>query len=192
MPCSTSRHVAYVKKSQTLWMRRKACCTPRRDHDRVRRAGQRYFVDVTISVPRTASLEQAHAASDAVEQRIGRIVPADVVVHVEPRARIDEPLIETVRAIAQRRGLAVHELSVQQYEGNLFIELHLEVNEESSLREAHRQADGLPRKKSGRCHRSGNARQHSHRTTRRAHCRSRGHDGALCKPDSGLPQFASA
>src|SRR5580693_1542626 len=33
---------------------------------RVRRAGQRYFVDVTISVPRTASLEQAHAASNAV------------------------------------------------------------------------------------------------------------------------------
>ena len=28
---------------------------------RVRRAGQRYFVDVTLSVPRTASLEQAHA-----------------------------------------------------------------------------------------------------------------------------------
>ncbi len=27
---------------------------------RVRRAGQRYFVDVTISVPRTASIEKAH------------------------------------------------------------------------------------------------------------------------------------
>src|SRR5271163_247512 len=27
---------------------------------RVRKAGQRYFVDVTVSVPRTASLEQAH------------------------------------------------------------------------------------------------------------------------------------
>jgi cation diffusion facilitator family transporter len=78
---------------------------------RVRRAGQRYFVDVTISVPRTASLEQAHAASEAVERNIENIVPADVVVHVEPRARNDEPLFETIRAIAQRRGLAVHELS---------------------------------------------------------------------------------
>ena len=57
---------------------------------RVRRAGQRYFVDVTISVPRTASLEQAHVASDAVERRIAQIVPADVVVHVEPRARTNE------------------------------------------------------------------------------------------------------
>jgi cation diffusion facilitator family transporter len=110
---------------------------------RVRRSGQRYFVDVTISVPRTASLEQAHAASDAVERRIGEIVPADVVVHVEPRARTNEHLFETIRAIAQRRGLAVHELSAHQYEGSLFVELHLEVDEAASLREAHRYATEL-------------------------------------------------
>lgn len=110
---------------------------------RVRRAGQRYFVDVTISVPRTASLEQAHSASDAVERRIAQIVPADVVVHIEPRAPVNEPLFDTVRAIAQRRGLAVHELSAHQFDGRLFIELHLEVDEASSLREAHRQASLL-------------------------------------------------
>jgi divalent metal cation (Fe/Co/Zn/Cd) transporter len=110
---------------------------------RVRRAGQRYFVDVTISVPRTASLEQAHAASNAVETRIAQIVPADVVVHVEPRAKTDENLFETIRAIAQRRGLAVHELSAHQFDHRLFIELHLEVDEGSSLREAHRRASEL-------------------------------------------------
>ncbi|MGC1830957.1 MAG: cation transporter dimerization domain-containing protein, partial [Candidatus Acidiferrales bacterium] len=110
---------------------------------RVRRAGQRYFVDVTISVPRTASLEQAHAASDAVERSIGRIVPADVVVHVEPRARSNEPLFETIRAIAQRRGFAVHELSAHHLDDRLFVELHLEVDEGATLREAHRQATQL-------------------------------------------------
>jgi cation diffusion facilitator family transporter len=116
----------------------------RSERVRVRRSGQRYFVDVTMSVPRTASLEQAHIASDAVEQHIEKIVPdADVVVHVEPRARSDEDLFETIRAVAQRRGLAVHELSAHQFEGRLFIELHLEVNEGSSLREAHRSATEL-------------------------------------------------
>ncbi|MBZ5502394.1 MAG: cation-efflux pump [Acidobacteriia bacterium] len=113
------------------------------DRVRVRRAGQRYFVDVTISVPRTASLEQAHAASDAVERSIARIIPADVMVHVEPRARNDEHLFETIRAIAQRRGLAIHELSAHQLDGHLFVELHLEVDEESSLREAHLRATEL-------------------------------------------------
>jgi cation diffusion facilitator family transporter len=110
---------------------------------RVRKAGQRYFVDVTISVPRTASLEQAHAASEAVENTIGKIVPADVVVHVEPRAKSDENLFETIRAVAQRRGLAVHELSAHQFDNRLFIELHLEVDEGASLREAHARATEL-------------------------------------------------
>ncbi|HUJ30435.1 MAG TPA: cation-efflux pump [Candidatus Acidoferrum sp.] len=110
---------------------------------RVRRAGQRYFVDVTISVPRTATLEQAHSASDAVEKRIEEIVPADVVVHIEPRAPRNEHLFETIRAIAQRRGLSVHELSAHQLENRLFVELHLEVDEQSSLREAHHRATEL-------------------------------------------------
>jgi cation diffusion facilitator family transporter len=110
---------------------------------RVRRAGQRYFVDVTISVPRTDSFEQVHATSDAVERRIEAIVPADVVVHMEPRARTGEHVFETIRAIAQRRGLAVHELSAHQLDGRLFIDLHLEVDEESTLREAHRVASEL-------------------------------------------------
>ena len=110
---------------------------------RVRRSGQGYFVDVTISVPRTASLEQAHEASEIVEQRVSQIVPADVVVHVEPRARSGEHLFETIRAIAQRRGLAIHELSAHHYEGRLFIELHLEVDEASSLHDAHEKATEL-------------------------------------------------
>ncbi len=107
---------------------------------RVRRSGQRHFVDITISVPRTASLEQAHATSDAVERRIEQIVPSDVVVHMEPRARSNENLFETIRAIAQRQGLPVHELSAHMFDGRLFIELHLEVDEKASLHEAHHRA----------------------------------------------------
>lgn len=107
---------------------------------RVRRAGNRHFVDTTVSVPRTASLEQVHALSDAIEKRIGEIVPADVMVHAEPRAPRGEHLFEAIRAVAQRMGLAVHDLSALQQNGQLFVELHLEVDENLSLREAHRQA----------------------------------------------------
>ena len=152
---------------------------------RVRRAGQRYFMDVTISVPRTASLEQAHAASDAVERRIGEIVPADVVVHVEPRARTNEHLFETIRAIAQRRGLAVHELSAHQYDGGLFVELHLEVDEGSSLREAHRAGGRHPG-----CDRSGDAGQHSHRAVGRAY-RRRGRDERAFAFRAGFSELPS-
>ena len=110
---------------------------------RVRRAGNRHFVDATVSVARTATLEQVHALSDAIEQRIGEIVPSDVMVHAEPRAPRGEHLFESIRAVAQRMGLAIHDLSALQQSGGLFVELHLEVDENLSLREAHRQATEL-------------------------------------------------
>ena len=110
---------------------------------RVRRAGSRHFVDATVSVPRTSTLEQVHALSDAIEKRIGEIVPSDVMVHAEPRARKGEHLFEAIRAVAQRMGLAIHDLSALQQNGHLFVELHLEVDENLSLREAHRQATEL-------------------------------------------------
>src|SRR5713226_8611666 len=84
------------------------------DRVRVRRAGNRHFVDATVSVPRTASLEQVHALSDAIEKRIGEIVPADVMVHAEPRAPQGEHLFEAIRAAAQGLGLAVHDLTAVQ------------------------------------------------------------------------------
>jgi cation diffusion facilitator family transporter len=110
---------------------------------RVRRAGDRHFVDATVSVARTASLEQVHALSDAIEERIGRIVPADVMVHTEPRAPRGEHLFEAIRAVAQRMGLAIHDVAALQQDGKLFVQLHLEVDENLSLREAHRQATEL-------------------------------------------------
>jgi len=113
------------------------------DRIRVRRAGNRHFVDATVSVARTASLEQVHALSDAIERRIGEIVPADVMVHAEPRAPQGEHLFEAIRAVAQRMGLGIHDLSALQQQGKLFVELHLEVDEKLSLRDAHRQATKL-------------------------------------------------
>ena len=110
---------------------------------RVRRAGNRHFVDATVSVPRSASLEQVHTLTDAIEKRIGEIVPSDVMVHVEPRAPVGEHLFEAIRALAQRMGLAIHEVHASEQAGRLFIELHLEVDENLSLREAHRQASEL-------------------------------------------------
>jgi len=110
---------------------------------RVRRAGNRHFVDITISVPRTASFEQVHATSEAVEQRVTEIVPADVMVHMEPRAAADENLFDAIRAVAQRRSLQVHEIAAHQLDGRLYVALHLEVDQGLTLRAAHGRATEL-------------------------------------------------
>jgi len=116
------------------------------DRIRVRRAGNQYFVDATVSVPRASSIEQVHVLTDAIEKRIGEIVPSDVMVHAEPRAPQGEHLFEAIRVLAQNMGLAIHELHAVQQDGQLFVELHLEVDENLSLREAHRQATALEEK----------------------------------------------
>src|SRR5260370_1242865 len=86
-----------------------------------------------------------HFSTD-VWSTIGEIVPSDVMVHAEPRAPQGEHLFEAIRAAAQSLGLAIHDLTAVQQDGRLFIELHLEVDEQLSLREAHRQATELEEK----------------------------------------------
>jgi divalent metal cation (Fe/Co/Zn/Cd) transporter len=65
------------------------------------------------------------------------------MVHMEPRAQAGEHLFDAIRAAAQRQGLAIHELSAHQLDGKLFIEMHLEVDENLSLQGAHRHATSL-------------------------------------------------
>jgi len=113
------------------------------DRVRLRRAGNRYFVDATVSVARTANLEQVHELTDRIEKRVAQIIPADVIVHAEPRAPRDEHLFQSVRAVAQRLGLEVHDVTASQQDGHLFVELHLEVDENLSLHDAHHRATEL-------------------------------------------------
>lgn len=110
---------------------------------RVRRSGNRHFVDATVAVPRAANLERVHELTDAIEKRVAEIVPADVVVHTEPRAPENEDLFASIRAVAQRMGYAIHDISAYKQDGRVFVEFHLEVDENLSLREAHRQATEL-------------------------------------------------
>ena len=122
------------------------------DRVRTRRAGNRAFVDLTISVPRTIPFERVHIISDQVEAAVRAAVgEADVMVHMEPRAPAGENLFDQVRAIAQHHDLAVHELSAHQVSAgpgarpSLILELDAEVDEKLTLREAHALADRVER-----------------------------------------------
>ncbi len=111
---------------------------------RVRRSGSDYFVDLTVGLPRALSFQQSEqvtlAATDAVQKRLEG---ADVVVKTVPTATIDESPFDRVRAVAARRNLNVHDVSLQQYKGALHLEQHLEVPESMPLRNAHEIATQL-------------------------------------------------
>ncbi len=105
---------------------------------RVRRAGAGYFADLTLALPRRFTFEHTGELVEAATAAVQRALPkADVVIHTVPRETRAESIFDRVRAVAARNNVSVHELSVRSHHGRLQVELHVELEESRSLREAH-------------------------------------------------------
>ena len=105
---------------------------------RTRRAGPRYFADVTLAMPRNLTFQRSEQITAAATEAIQRVLPsADVVVHSLPTASVAESIHDRVRAVAARANLSIHDVSLQQYDDALHLELHLELDETLPLRQAH-------------------------------------------------------
>jgi cation diffusion facilitator family transporter len=111
---------------------------------RVRRSGSDYFVDLTLSLPRNVTFQRSEQITFAATEAVQRRLPgADVVIHTVPTAALGESVFDRIRAVAARSNLAIHDVSVQQFDGALHVEQHLEVPETMSLRQAHEIATQL-------------------------------------------------
>jgi divalent metal cation (Fe/Co/Zn/Cd) transporter len=105
---------------------------------RIRRAGNRFFVDLTIGMSRNVTFKRSEQVAKAVGDAVHRLLKdADVVVHSIPRVSVAENLHDRVRAVAPRFNLNVHDVSVQDLGGRLHLEQHLELDERLSLKDAH-------------------------------------------------------
>lgn len=108
------------------------------DRVRIRRAGNRYFADVSVGLARNVTFQRSEQVSGAVTDAVRAVLPgADVVVHSTPRALNTENIFDRVRAVATRHNLNVHDVSVQDLGGRLHVEQHLELDERLSLKDAH-------------------------------------------------------
>ena len=105
---------------------------------RIRKAGSRYFADVSVAMSRNVTFQKSEQVSNEVAARIRTVLPdADVVVNTVSRAGVQESLFDKIRAVATRNNLNVHDISVQDMEGRLHVEQHVELDERLSLKEAH-------------------------------------------------------
>jgi cation diffusion facilitator family transporter len=105
---------------------------------RVRRAGAGYFADLTLALPRRFTFEHTGELVKAATVAVQRVLPgADVVIHTVPRESRAESIFDRVRAVAARKNVSVHDLSIQTHHGRLQVELHVEIEENKTLREAH-------------------------------------------------------
>ncbi|HUJ94978.1 MAG TPA: cation diffusion facilitator family transporter [Terriglobales bacterium] len=108
------------------------------DRVRIRRAGNRYFADLSVGLSRNVTFQRSEQVADAVTNAVRSILPeADVVVRSVPRATRTENIFDRIRAVATRNNVNVHDVSVQDLHDRLHVEQHLELNEQMILKEAH-------------------------------------------------------
>lgn len=114
------------------------------DRVRIRRAGNRYFADLTVGLARTMTFQRSRQLASAVSAAVHGILPnADVTVQPLPRAQHSENIFDRIRAVAALRNLNVHDISVQDLSGGLHVEQHIELDERMTLKEAHDQVTEL-------------------------------------------------
>ena len=105
---------------------------------RIRRAGNRYFADVSVGLARNFTFQRSEQVTAEVTARVHEVLPdADVMVHSVPRARRSENIFDRIRAVATRNNFNVHDVSVQDLDGQLHVEQHLELDEQLTMKQAH-------------------------------------------------------
>ena len=106
---------------------------------RVRRSGNGVFADLRVAVPRFDTAEHIEVLVQRVTAAVKAVVPgADVTVRTVPRQVLGENIFDRIRGVAALNNVTLHDLSVQQEEGGLRVEQHIEVAESLPLVEAHR------------------------------------------------------
>src|SRR5262245_14185980 len=105
---------------------------------RIRRAGNRYFADLTVGLARNVTFQRSGQSVAEITDAVHSILPdCDVVVHPVPRETGHENIFDRIRAVASRNNFSVHDVSVQDLAGRLHVEQHLELDENLSLKQAH-------------------------------------------------------
>ncbi len=111
---------------------------------RARPTGSTVFVEILIRVSRAMPLDHAQEVCDAVAAAVtAEISEANPFVKAEPLALDNESIVDTVRFIAAKRGLSVHDISVHSLDGRQHVGFDIEVDEGMNIREAHDVASEL-------------------------------------------------
>lgn len=111
----------------------------------MRKSGSDVFAEVTISLKGTSSFEEAHKISANVEKNIrDSIANSKVTVHFEPTWK-DVPVDYIISNVAMLvQGVkGIHNVNYSTAKDGVFISLHVMVDRNMSLEEAHKVSDEI-------------------------------------------------
>jgi len=114
----------------------------------VRAIGRRFDVAMHVSLDSNLKFETVHEIASNVEREVKKILPnARVTVHTEPVGVNRHDISKLVRDVAMKApgSRGVHNVHVQEIDGKTFLDFHLEVAADISVKEAHEIADQVER-----------------------------------------------
>ena len=114
----------------------------------MRRSGDTFFVDITISLRGDTSFNKAHEISNSVERNIkNRITNTSITIHFEPNWKdvpLDVKILDIVKSVDGVKE--VHSVSTHKSEGKTYSDLHVMVDKEINLLSAHKISEVIEQK----------------------------------------------
>ena len=126
---------------------------------RLRKAGNRYFLDMNVLLNKNSSLEKAHQITNRIEEEIALILPnSDVIVHTEPdegggfleeKADLLKEGQEEKRIVSEileqhfDEFVEFHDLTFTRSKDSRLINVHLVMPKDVKIEDAHKLCDHL-------------------------------------------------
>lgn len=111
---------------------------------RVKPAGPFVFVEMTLDVSRTFSLEKAQSICSSIEDKIRKLLPvADITINTKPIALDCETIAERVHIIGLNHNLHLHNICSNIVEDKRHISFDVEVDHNFTIKEAHEVVSSL-------------------------------------------------
>jgi len=136
-----------VRKIRSEIARAKSAC--KCENLKVRKSGEKFFVEATLKVPDYISLEEAHEITAKMETNIKNALGnVETTFHIEPARTQEMPTKKLIEKIATEvSGVTeAHEISTVYTKGKLYITLHARVDPKLLVQEAHEIAEKIENK----------------------------------------------
>jgi divalent metal cation (Fe/Co/Zn/Cd) transporter len=112
---------------------------------KIRRAGDKTFVRVTVQVPDYMGLDESHNLTSKIEADMSKALGNAVIsIHTEP-CKMEVPTEKLVEKLAMEVHdvKEVHEVTIANSQGKLYVTLHAYVDPRLTVAKAHEIADGI-------------------------------------------------
>ncbi len=115
----------------------------------IRVTGKRIYVEMHVLLDRNLRFEDTHKIASHIEREVKSVLPnARVTVHTEPVGGAQENIWRLVKEIAEQMpgSRGVHNIHIQEINGKLYVDLHLEVSANMTVKQAHDTSEQVERK----------------------------------------------